>query len=97
MAVKTRFPSVAQVAAELRDVKRTTEWSWLRGFDQDDIDVRLQVTDDGRWDVYHGDASYDQDHRGFWGASSLSRRSNCRELARDLLEQCKDHASQCGY
>ncbi len=53
-------------------------------------DIRLQVSDDG-WAVHTGDSSYDQDHRGFWGASSVEpNQSDCRSIARDLLEQAKD-------
>src|SRR4029078_13330896 len=58
------------------------------------IDVRLQVQSDG-WTVHFGDSSYDQDHRGFWGASCIVTTSNCREVARDLIEQAKDHEAQC--
>jgi hypothetical protein len=46
--------------------------------------------EDGSWGIHTGDASYDLDHRGHWGASSLSRRSNCTEVARDLIEQARE-------
>ncbi len=55
-------------------------------------DVRLQVHN-GSWYYHTGDSSYDQDHRGFWGASSISRGcswSEARYVARDLIEQAAE-------
>lgn len=86
--VKVRMPSIKSVARELRGYKSYLEKGG-------DADVRLQVMDDGGWCVHMGDASYDQDHRGFWGASGLTRSTNCVELARELIDQCADHAAQC--
>lgn len=56
-------------------------------------DVRLQVYEDGSWAVRSGDASYDQDHRGYIGASSVpghDRKFDARAIARDLLDQCRE-------
>jgi hypothetical protein len=58
------------------------------------MDVRLQVHQGGGWSIHTGDASYDQDHRGYWGASSLSRDTDCAELAEELIEQAKDMHAQ---
>lgn len=93
-----RMPSIKAVAAELRRCKpRKGDYPDERDPEQSDvIDVRLQVYEAGDWAVHTGDSSYDQDHRGFWGASSLSPTSNCREVAIDLIDQCADHAAQCG-
>lgn len=86
-----RFPSIKDVAADLRDVKRA-----ILGDDIPDTDVRLQVESSGAWTIHTGDPCYDTDHRGFWGAGSIDRRTNCRDLACDLIDQAKDHAAQCG-
>ena len=51
------------------------------------IDVRLQVYEDGMWSIHLGPSDYDSDHRGFWGASSISPKTNCKELAKELIEQ----------
>jgi hypothetical protein len=88
-----RFPSIAAVAAELRGINANVEG---------ECDVRLQVWPDGEWIVRSGDSSYDQDHRGFWGASSVpgvnrgrASRFDSRSVARDLIEQARDqHASE---
>lgn len=85
-----RWPSIADVASELRVVNDER----LEPDDMGEgIDVRLQVYEDGRWAVRSGDPSYDTDHHGYWGASSVpgdGRRFNARETARDLIEQAKD-------
>ena len=93
---KTRLPSVANVRSEL-----VANWKYLRsnfnrsefekrGEDFAGQDVRLQVWE-GQWTVRVGSPDYDQDHRGYWGASLLSYdRQNLTELARDLIDQCAD-------
>jgi hypothetical protein len=51
------------------------------------------------WAVRWGDASYDQDHRGYWGASSVpgpGEHFDAKDIARDLIEQAKDHHAQGG-
>lgn len=85
-----RFPSIESVAKELRGINANVEG---------ECDVRLQVYPDGQWIVRYGLSDYDQDHRGYWGASSVPgcggrdcqpRRFNARDVARDLIEQAKD-------
>lgn len=52
------------------------------------LDVRLQIHEG--WTLRTGDSSYDQDHRGHWGASSVSRAdtlATLRETARELISQ----------
>ena len=94
-----RFPSIRNVAKALSGVKQHCEPYSDTGRDVDDsaswVDVRLQVDPEGYWSVHSGDSSYDQDHRGYWGASSVSRRSNMREVAAELIEQAKDHYAEC--
>jgi len=77
-----RFPSIVDVASALRDVN---------DFVDDDCDVRLQVYPDGQWAVRFGLSDYDQDHHGYWGASSVpGKRFNSKDIARELLEQAKE-------
>lgn len=87
-----RFPSIKDVAAELRSVNAMS-------FDESDdpeglgIDVRLQVYENGDWAVRWGLSDYDQDHRGYWGASSVpgnNHRCNTTDIARDLIDQARD-------
>ena len=85
-----RFPSILAVAQELRMINANVEG---------ECDVRLQVYEDGAWWIRYGDSSYDQDHRGYWGASCIPgcggkncrpRRFRSRDVARDLIDQVKD-------
>lgn len=81
-----KFPSIKDVAARLREVNRD---AWA-----DACDVRLQVYPEGVWAVRSGDSGYDLDHHGYWGSSSvpgLLKRFNSRDVARDLIEQCREH------
>jgi hypothetical protein len=59
-------------------------------------DVRLQLID-GSWALHTGDASYDQDHRGAWGASSISAGATmkeCRETAKDLIAEAEESLAE---
>jgi hypothetical protein len=88
-----RFPKIDDVAADLRAINKQQ----LNRDDADEgIDVRLQVHPDGDWGVKSGSSDYDQDHRGYWGASSVpgdNRRFDSKAVARDLIDQAKDHAA----
>jgi hypothetical protein len=87
---RVRFPCIKAVAAELHDAKR-----WCEPGNDNEVEVRLQVTASG-WAVRVGDPQYDTDHSGYWGAGTVAPKTNCRELARDLVEQAKDdHAQRC--
>lgn len=84
-------PSVAEVAGALRTVQK----SCLVEVDQ--TDVRLQVQEDGSWNVHFGAPDYDQDHRGFWGASVITDEDGAGELANvacDLIQQAQDSFAQ---
>lgn len=63
-----------------------------------EIDVRLNVQEGG-WALLTGDACYDDDHRGLWGASHLKggggrHGSNCEAVATELLEQAREMEAQ---
>jgi len=67
--------------------------------DEDDecLEVRLQVHtfhDGASWNLHVGDASYDTDHKGFWGSGSLDAETDVQALAADLVEQALDHCAQ---
>lgn len=97
-----RFPSIKDVAAGLRDINanveayahfnRVTEYT-----EYDGVDVRLCVWADGQWCMRSGLVDYDQSHSDYCGASSVpgvingrTVRFNSREVARDLIDQCKE-------
>ena len=69
-------------------------------------DIRLHVADDGSSATIHtGDASYDpKDHRGYWGASSITpdmTDDECAGVAYDLIlaasieELSREPAEEC--
>jgi hypothetical protein len=87
---RVRFPSINDVAAELRDAKRHCSAE----HNDNEVDVRLQVTGGGCWWVHSGDPCFDTDHGGYWGAGTVTPKTNCRELARDLIDQAKDDHAQ---
>lgn len=85
--------SLAEVAAELH-----AQGQYLKThFSDEDLqmdddfsgtDVRLQVREDGAWQLHFGSADYDQDHRGFWACGSVRRGctwTEAREQARELI------------
>lgn len=92
MSAEDQIPPVSQIVRILRAEQRI-----LRGDAGIDwpVDVRLQVTDDG-WGIHTGDAQYDVDHSGHWGASSFDRDSTPEDLkgvADDLIEQVNESLS----
>jgi len=105
-----RFPKISDVAHDLRNINRMESYARGRSARRADvgahfsdeegdhyIEVRLQVYEDGDWTVRWGDSQYDQDHRGYWGSSSVpgnGKRFKSEEVARDLINQARDHASQ---
>lgn len=84
------WPKVGELAAALASHIPDIDTE-ISGFGAGDetpgFDVRLQVHD-GSWSLHTGDASYDQDHRGYWGAGFLTEGDgDCRELAQDLIDE----------
>lgn len=94
--MKIKFPSVSAVAKGVADLNANVEG---------ETDVRLQVYDDGEWTLRWGLSDYDQDHRGYWGASGVPgvnrkgrvSRINSRAIAKNLIDQAKDQAADDGY
>lgn len=60
---------------------------------EDGMDVRLQWHNG--WSLHSGDSSYDQDHRGFWGASSIDADSDPAEVVDELIDQVLEAAACC--
>ena len=96
-----RLPSIRTirraVAEEQRYLRRTYHPQDLisPGEEYPGTDVRLQVYPDGQWSLHTGPSDYDQDHRGFWGAAWIPQGvGSCEDIARDLLDQVRDHMAQ---
>ena len=58
------------------------------------LDVRLRLQPDRSFTVLYGDPSYDTDHRGFWGTSSIAVDTDLDTVADDLVEQALDDQAQ---
>jgi hypothetical protein len=56
-----------------------------KNLEEEGIDIRLQVFEG--WKLHHGLADYDQDHRGYWGASGYDSSSDPVAIAEDLVDQ----------
>lgn len=66
------------------------------GCDGPSIDVRLRYHGAG-FSLLTGDSSYDQDHRGDWGASSVGpslTEDDAKTVAVDLYDQVLDSIAQ---
>ena len=93
---RSHFPSIAELAAELRAINRDHRQDILADplNVESILDVRLQVFDG--WQVWSGDPQYDIDHRGYWGCGTLDgKRFNSKELAKDLIGQAREQYA-CG-
>lgn len=83
-----RFPSIKTIRKELIHINRNVEG---------ECDVRLCIWSNGEWCVRSGDVQYDQSFADYCGAScvpgvvnGVPKRFNAEELAKDLLDQCRE-------
>ena len=82
--------------AEISETLRALR-AWRIANKIDETDVRLQLHNDGTISIHYGDAQYDTDHSGYWGASTLSQSDSTADLeymARDLVNQAIDSAAE---
>ena len=57
------------------------------------LPVRLQVQEDGSWEIHTGDSSYDLDHRGYWGSDGIQpdfTEKDLQSIAEGMIEQALD-------
>jgi hypothetical protein len=83
----TRFPRICDVVHDLKAVRDSMESK------QTDLDIRLQVYPTSSWAIRVGASDFDQDHFGYWGASSIDQKMSVKTLtsiARDILDQAKE-------
>lgn len=96
MKKATLRPTCAELAEEVYAYGQ-----YLREFNPADItesddpggDIRLQVYKNEEYQIHTGDSSFDQDHRGYWGAAWVPAgitRQKSRAVARDLIKQVLD-------
>lgn len=85
-------PSQQEVIRALRNVKRTLDQIGAWG-DDGTCDVRLQVYPSGEWAMRWGDSQYDQDHRGFWGSSSIDKATTLSDMV-DIADALIDDVNE---
>lgn len=99
------WPSVADVADYLRDVSADytpseEDQAHAAKFGEEcTCDVRLQVYPSGQWIVRTGSSDYDQDHRGYWGASGVPARGvefDAEAVAENLIDQAREDYATSG-
>ena len=93
------IPSLRAVTLQLRQLNNQLRLD--AAFVEGDVDVRLQITeskDPGTpvFQLHSGDASYDTDHTGIWGATGISANESefdAETVARVLLEEATEAAT----
>ena len=87
---------IEALTRDLLDVSADVEDDMMGpGEDEPTINVRLRYWS-GSWQLLTGDAQYDQDHRGFWGSSSVWQgmtEGQAGDIAHDLVEQVFEAAA----
>lgn len=79
----------------IRDEAKTHKPEDLDDGNGPSIDVRLQIHPDGSYSFHSGDAGFDTDHKGYWGAGSVSPADGeweCIQIGRDLVAQALELA-----
>jgi len=59
------------------------------------FDFRIQYDGDDAFDLHTGDASYDTDHRGFWGAGSIAASDDDATVAAALADAVNQAIDDC--
>lgn len=95
---RLRFPTIRELTPLLRALKLEIRDDY-RADDADDDTPSMLVTigadSVGGWDYQTGDNSYSGPcyHYPYWGVVVLTRRSDCRALARECVDQLRDAQS----
>lgn len=90
---KYKLPRIGEIARLLRSLKPEIEDEYRATDAPDDITPGMCVTigasPDGTWSYQTGDNSYTGGAYGhkYWGVTYLYRRSNCQELAREVVDE----------
>lgn len=95
------FPTVEELARAMEHLLGRVEPEYRESKDDTPhIDVRLQVwseEDGDGWTIHTGDASYDQDHRAYWGAGCVTADDTLdtlKALANEMIEKAIEQAAQ---
>jgi ribosomal protein S17E len=81
---------LTELVSELKkDMEKSPEDYTEVGSDDPSIDIRLQWHDD-KWQVHVGSSDYDQNHKGFWGSSSVTPDTKLDDLLETLIDQVEE-------
>ena len=104
--MKIKLPTVKSLSTELKRLKSSIEddmvdWETAREAERfgEKANPSMEITlgsDESGYGLQTGDNSFTGSAYGFrhWGVACLYRNSNCRYLARDLINQCRELAAQ---
>ena len=85
------YPTIKDLASLVLAVKSTIGSDYRASEDDyfPSILLTVAISDDGSWGYQTGDNSYSGGcyFHPYWAVVSIYRRSNCRAIARDILEQ----------
>jgi hypothetical protein len=86
-----KYPTIKDLASLVSAVKSTIEPDCRANEDDSlpSIMLTVAISEDGSWDYQTGDNSFMGGcyFHPYWAVTSIYRRSNCRAIARDILEQ----------
>jgi len=100
MTKQFKLPTIQEIKSLLISLKQNIDNDFRASDDPDDNVPGMQVTvgadETGDWSYQTGDNSYSGGayHYPFWGVISLYRRSNCRDLAKDIIDQISEYQWQ---
>jgi hypothetical protein len=89
-----KAPNTKDIAALVRSIKRDIDPD-CRAYEDDKtpgILLTVGADDSGDWSYQTGDNSFSGGAYGFsfWGVAAVYRRSNSRDVARDIIGQIED-------
>jgi hypothetical protein len=91
MSQKVKLPTIADLAALVKDVKAqiADEYRAFEESDEPSIQLTVGANESGDWSYQTGDNSYSGGAYGYphWGVVGVYRNSNSREVARDIQNQ----------
>lgn len=91
-----KLPTIKELSALIKAVKRNIDTDCRASCDPDDhlpgIQLTCGINYQGAWSYQTGDNSYTGGAYGYpyWAVVSIFRRSNSRELAKEIREQWLD-------
>jgi len=93
--MKPKLPTIRELAELIVDLKKTISNDYRGAYsDPDDTTPSMDLTigwtpDSGEWDYQTGDNSYSGGAycHPVWAVTTIDRRSNSREVARELIAQ----------